>query len=318
MREILVPNISKLTYPNKNQIVRQENLGKVISTIQKCNGKVFSIELCPNRDIDFVLLERLQPTFCSVTWHYKITNYQQPVPVQEIPAIVLAKCLIQCGLQVLLHLTAANLNSQIALNILTCAKNIGIKNIFVIHGDSSDLDKNTKPTFLHAVDLVKFIKSYFGDYFSIGVAGYPKNISNLDEKEFFYLKEKVNSGADFIITQAIFEVESFLIFSKICNQFNINIPIIPATYIFQSSEGLQKMSTICKVKIPCQIQTQVTQLQKDTNAIKRYSSEYFKEIFLKLYSTNVCCIHIFSLNNFQMIENVFSRLGFNNKIEKPI
>jgi methylenetetrahydrofolate reductase (NADPH) len=65
-----------------------------------------------------------------------------------------------------------------------------------------------KDQFSHAVDLVQYIRSEFGDYFGICVAGYPNGHPDCKdpENDIKYLKEKVDAGADFIITQLFFEV----------------------------------------------------------------------------------------------------------------
>jgi len=74
--------------------------------------------------------------------------------------------------------------------------------------------------FAHAVDLVKFIRKNYGDYFGITVAGYPEtHVSAASpEEDLKYLKEKVDAGADFIITQLFYDVNMFFEFVKRCRK----------------------------------------------------------------------------------------------------
>ncbi|CAI8029368.1 Methylenetetrahydrofolate reductase [Geodia barretti] len=68
--------------------------------------------------------------------------------------------------------------------------------------------------FSYGTDLVKFIRELYGDYFTICVAGYPHghpDCANYDE-DIQHLKEKVDAGTDFIITQLIFEASTFIKF----------------------------------------------------------------------------------------------------------
>lgn len=83
--------------------------------------------------------------------------------------------------------------------------------------------------FNYAVDLVKFIREKYGDYFCIGVAGYPEGHlqSTSREDDIQYLKEKVDAGADFIITQLFYDREIFFEWVKDCRKAGINCEIIP-------------------------------------------------------------------------------------------
>ncbi|CAF5142036.1 unnamed protein product, partial [Rotaria sp. Silwood1] len=92
-----------------------------------------------------------------------------------------------------------------------------------------------KTDFRYASDLVKFIRENFGDYFVICVAGYPKGHpdSKTYEEDLHYLKEKINCGADFIITQLFFQAETFLKFQSDCQAVGITCPIIPGIFPIQ-------------------------------------------------------------------------------------
>ena len=75
------------------------------------------------------------------------------------------------------------------------------------------------------------IREEHGNYFCIGVAGFPEGnpfTSNSDKNtELKYLKEKVDSGADFILTQFFYEPIIFIDYVNDCKAIGINCPIIP-------------------------------------------------------------------------------------------
>jgi methylenetetrahydrofolate reductase (NADPH) len=90
------------------------------------------------------------------------------------------------------------------------------------------------------VELVKLIRKEHGDYFCIGVAGFPEghpsnsstnklgvNDVESDSLELKYLKEKIDAGADFILTQFFYDPKVFLQFVSRCLQVGITSPIIP-------------------------------------------------------------------------------------------
>lgn len=83
--------------------------------------------------------------------------------------------------------------------------------------------------FDYAVDLVKYIREIYGDYFCIGVAAYPEvHLSATSrEDDIRYLKEKVDAGADFIITQLFYDNEIFLEWVDDCRKSGIACQIIP-------------------------------------------------------------------------------------------
>ena len=75
----------------------------------------------------------------------------------------------------------------------------------------------TEGGFEHGVDLVRFIRERFGDYFCICVAGYPEGHIDCEsyEQDLQHLKEKVDAGADYIITQLFYDVDVFLKFVEV-------------------------------------------------------------------------------------------------------
>ena len=83
--------------------------------------------------------------------------------------------------------------------------------------------------FNYAVDLIKFIREKYGDYFCIGAAGYPEVHLEATNREddIRHLKEKVDAGAEFIITQLFYDNDIFFEWVKDCRAVGINCQIIP-------------------------------------------------------------------------------------------
>ncbi|CAB3255672.1 unnamed protein product [Arctia plantaginis] len=108
-----------------------------------------------------------------------------------------------------------------------------IYNLFLILGEN--YDSNTSE-FESTSQLIKFIKKQTGSYFCIGVAGFP----GCSEEKLVHLKEKIESGADYILTQAFFEKNTYKAFADQCERLNIKVPIIPgkiASTIFSTLES---------------------------------------------------------------------------------
>ena len=73
--------------------------------------------------------------------------------------------------EVQMHLTCTNMNESTIVNALEYAKQNGIQNIVALRGD--EYKESDSSRFKYAIDLIKFIKTKYNNYFGIAVAGYP-------------------------------------------------------------------------------------------------------------------------------------------------
>lgn len=94
-------------------------------------------------------------------------------------------------------------------------------------------------------DLVRLIRQEFGDYFGICVAGYPRGHPDCSsyEDDLRYLKEKIDAGADFIITQLFFSAGDFLEFVRDCRKIGITCPILPGIFPIQVRHTVTQTGT---------------------------------------------------------------------------
>lgn len=137
-----------------------------------------------------------------------------------------------CGHDVLMHLTCTYMTRDKVKESLDKARELGIRNLLALRGDPprGATDWVATPNgFNYAVDLVRFIKEEYGDFFCIGVAGYPEVHLEATSREddIRYLKEKVDAGADFVITQLFFDNQIFYDWVRDCRLAGITCELLP-------------------------------------------------------------------------------------------
>lgn len=166
----------------------------------------------------------------------------------------------------------------------------------------------------HAIDLVRSLRAANPDL-SIGVAGYPEAHSEAAsrEEDLQHLKEKVDAGADFIITQICFSFEALAKFIEECRSLGINCPIIPGVFVPTSYTSLVKMCEICKVTIP---ENQLELYQAAKNDIERFAEvaaaktcELLDQIFGWEYE-KIYGVHFFTLNKLKQVEAIVKKYDF--------
>jgi len=172
------------------------------------------------------------------------------------------------------------------------AKKAGIDNIVALRGDppkGAEAWTVAEGGLACALDLVKVIRAKYGDHFNISVAGYPEGHPNVIKKveagaaltdsesrrmitledgdwvcydadykaELAYLKQKVDAGADMIITQMFFDVDVYLQFVRDCREIGISVPILPGIMLVQAYAGFKRMVAFAKTRVPKYILAEV-------------------------------------------------------------
>lgn len=239
----------------------------------------------------------LRPLFVTVTWGAGGSTAGRSLELAEI-------CQRQLGLTTCLHLTCTNMSKRIIEETLRTAKDMGIRNILALRGDpprgdeykidAQDLEGSEE--FVWATDLIRFIRKEYGDYFCIGVAGYPEGHSDESHPankdplhDMPYLLEKVREGADFITTQLFFDENAFLSYERLVRDYDggamKDIPIIPALMPIQSFSIFKRTTQLCHVKVPHYIIQSLEQVKADDEKVKEVGVEILSSIIDKIKST---------------------------------
>ncbi|CEH12264.1 5,10-methylenetetrahydrofolate reductase [Ceraceosorus bombacis] len=176
---------------------------------------------------------------------------------REIEAIVEAPANDELATECCLHLTCTNVSRE-ALDItLKQARAIGIRNLLALRGDPPRGSEYWTPSdnrFQHAEDLVRYIRSGHGDWFSIGVAGYPEghtdSLTPSGEAEIPVLLSKQRAGASFIVTQLFYDVSLYHSWLANARAAGITIPIIPGVMPIQNYTSFRRITGLCKIQVP--------------------------------------------------------------------
>ncbi|RIB18051.1 methylenetetrahydrofolate reductase-domain-containing protein [Gigaspora rosea] len=292
---------------------------KIIDKINahKSTDPFFSFEFFPPKTDDglsnlYVRLKRmsvLDPLFVSFTWGAGGSTAERTTEM-----CTTAQGLF--GLETCMHLTCTNVVDEILEEALNEAKNSGIQNILALRGDPPRGQDSWTPSdgnFVRAIDLVKCIRKKYNDWFCIGVAGYPEGHPDSDDKaqDLRYLKEKVDAGADFIITQLFYDVDSFVEWEKECRKIGITVPIIPGIMPIQGYNSFRRVTNLCKINIPTDILNALEQIKHDDQAVKDYGVSLAISMITILHEKhNVKGFHFCTLNLEKSVRLILEKMGF--------
>lgn len=268
---------------------------------------VFSMEVFPPKpsfDISTIYntidnLIDLKPDFISVTYGAGGSTRDRTV---EIAETIIKKYKTPS----LAHLTCIEASKENISEMLYEMKNKNIENILALRGDLPDTDKNYLLDFKYASDLIKFIKKNRDWDFSIGVAGYPEKhpeAKTLDE-DIEHLKEKIDSGADFIITQLFLDNDYFFKYYEKVRKAGIKVPVIPGIMTATKIRNLEKMAEKCKVNIPERFKKATINSDPELD-ICEDTIKYTAGQINHLIKNGVKAIHLYTMNKIEQNRRIY-------------
>ncbi|KAF7724259.1 hypothetical protein EC973_001215 [Apophysomyces ossiformis] len=278
---------------------------KIIDKIRKAekeNRYFWSFEYFPPKTAQGVQnlydrMERMQrygPEFIDVTWGAGGTS-------ADLTMEIVATAQSVYGLETMMHLTCTNMPVEKVDIALKAAKDCGCQNILALRGDpprGQSTWESCESGFEHAVDLVKYIRKHYGDYFCIAVAGHPEGHMDNPSKEddLQRLKEKVDAGADFVVTQLFFDVDIFLDFVKRCRAIGITCPIVPGIFPIQNYNGLKRVIAFNDNYVPQKIWDDLEPVKDDDAAVKEYGINLAIEFVRRFWEAGIRGFHIYTFN----------------------
>ena len=317
---------------------------KVTEHIQNANGKpLFSFEILPplkGQNIQSIFdsvdpLMEFKPPFIDVTYHREEYEYKerengllQKKIVRKRPGTVGICAAIQNKYQVdaIPHILCGGFTKEDTENFLIDLDFLGIDNVVALRGDAVKNEIYFKPEkegHRYASELVGQISNlnkaiYLDDElqnstatdFCIGVAGYPEKhmeAPSLDS-DIQFLRQKIENGANYIVTQMFFDNQKFFNFVEKCRNEGITVPIIPGLKPIATHNQLNLIPHRFKVDLPNDLVKEVTSA-KDNEAVNQIGVEWCTQQSKELVKAGIPVLHYYSMgkakNIIAIAKNVF-------------
>lgn len=269
-----------------------------ISEIYKEKGKSLSFEIFPpkkdselkNIDETLAVLCELKPDFISVTFGAGgSSNCNRTIELAK-------KIKREYHVEPVVHLTCLHYNKADINEFAKILSAEGIQNILALRGDKNP-NIQEKEDFEHASDLIRFLKPQT-DFCFLG-ACYPEchPESGNRIREMKYLKEKVDAGAEVLLSQLFFDNEQFFRFHESCRIADINVPVIPGIMPVINASQIKRMVTMCGATFPERFQKIICRYETNKEALFDAGMSYALSQIIDLLVSDIDGIHLYTMNN---------------------
>jgi methylenetetrahydrofolate reductase (NADPH) len=324
---------------------------KICDLMKEAKPGFFSFEYFPPKTPEgvenlkkrIVRMKNLGPVFVDFTWGAGGST-------SDLSLELTACAKNELGCVANMHLTCTNQTASLAEEALAKCKAVGVRNICALRGDpprGSDKWEATEGGFSCALDLVKKMREWHGDYHSISVAAYPEGhpdaIDEIPEgfesltesekrrcrrvvgedgkekvfvcrdakftQELDYLKLKIDAGSDFIITQMFLDPEVYCDFVKACRAHGINVPIIPGIMCLTTFGGLCRMTDLCKTRVPAGMLDAAKACSATDDEFKQWGIKMGADLCKKVLEGGAPGLHFYTLNLEKVSVGILLEMG---------
>ncbi len=257
-------------------------------------------------------LKKLSPSFVSVTYGAMGSTRDNTIRIVD-------KIKKEIGIEPASHLTCVGQTRDDIEIILGELNQRGIENIVALRGDPPKGETEFKPVpngFRYGSELVGFIRKHkrFSNVFSLAVAGYPEGHIECPDKgeDLKHLKEKVDQGADVVITQLFFDNRDFFDFVEKSRKVGIKTPIVPGIMPVTNGAQIKRFTSMCGSSIPKRLGEAIEKFGEDHASMEAFGTEYATEQCRELLKNGAPGIHFYTLNKSRSTEMICRNLGLSN------
>ena len=317
-------------------------LMKVTAHIQEAKDTLISFEVLPplkGKTITTLYdhldpLMEFKPSWINVTYHRSETMFKkkvdgtfEKVEVRKRPGTVgiCAAIMNHYLVDAVPHIICGGFTKRETEDALIDLDFLGIDNVLVLRGDAAKNEtafESEKEGNHFAIDLLQQVNNmnnglYLDEdiknggktKFCMGVAGYPEKhfeAPNL-EIDLQKLKQKVDAGAEYIMTQMFFDNQKFFDFVKACKDNGINVPIIPGLKPITNKKQLSVLPRIFHVDIPTDLSNELMKCKTDQDC-EIVGAEWLIQQSKELKAFGVPVLHYYTLGKPKVIWNVVKAL----------
>lgn len=316
---------------------------KVTEHIARANGEtLFSFELLPplkGQNVQSVFdaidpLMEFNPPFVDVTYHREEYVYKEREDgllekkvVKKRPGTVGICAAIQhrYHIDAIPHILCGGFTQEDTENFLIDLDFLGIDNVVALRGDAIKSEIYFKPekqghTYAHqlvtqikrlnqGIYLDEDLENNNATNFCVGVAGYPEKHLEAPsmDSDLYFLKKKIDKGADYIITQMFFDNQVYFDFVDRCRAAGITVPILPGLKPLASSKQLNLIPHRFNVDLPDELIREVVSA-KNEEQVKQIGIEWCIAQSKALKAAAVPLLHYYSMGKSATIKQIASEV----------
>ena len=210
----------------------------------------------------------------------------------------------------LAHLTCASSTKEEVRYVIENLKSLGIENILALRGDiPANMTFPDENRFQYASELVQEIKKH-GD-FCIGAACYPEGHVENEHKAdgIRYLKQKVDSGVDFLTTQMFFDNDIHYNFLYRIREAGITVPVLPGIMPITSASQMKRSQELSGTVFPRRFLAILDRFGGAPAAMKQAGIAYATDQIIDLLANGVKNIHIYTMNRPDVAAAIMNNLS---------
>lgn len=233
----------------------------------------------------------LKPAFMSVT-------YGAGGGTSEYTAEIAEDLQKACGVPMMAHLTCitssrGQIGSQLAL-----LREKGVRNILALRGDIPEGFELKERNYHHAVELVRDVKA-FDPGFCVAGACYPETHPDApDQREDIRrLKEKVDAGVDFLITQMFFDNPVFYSYMYKLREAGVTVPVHPGIMPIVNARQMKRTLKLSGTVLPERFRRILDAFGGTPDAMRQAGIAYATDQIIDLFANGIRSVHVYSMNN---------------------
>ena len=243
-----------------------------------------------NIDATLEVLSGLKPDYISVTFGAGgSANCNRTIELAK-------KIKYEYHTEPVVHLTCLHYDKAEIDQFAKILESEGIQNILALRGDRNP-NIAEKEDFKHASDLIAYLKPKT-DFCFLGACYpecHPESKNKIDEMK--YLREKVDAGADVLLSQLFFDNRNFFDFHEACKIAGIDVPVIPGIMPVINAAQIKRMVTMCGASFPERFQKIINKYEDKQEALFDAGMSYALSQIIDLLVSDIDGIHLYTMNN---------------------
>jgi methylenetetrahydrofolate reductase (NADPH) len=251
-------------------------------------------------------LSRLAPTFVSVTYGAAGSTTQKRKTIDIVRYLKR-----DYGMEAMAHFTCVGADVDELRQMLGLIRDAGIANVLALRGDPPQGQTEWTPTeggLHYSRELIELIRDEYD--FAIGAACFPEvHIHATDaESDLRYLKEKVDAGARFLITQLFFDNGAYYDFVARARDIGIDVPIIPGIMPITDVNQIKRITGMCGASIPAELLHELDLRSDQPGAVSDLGVAHATLQCADLLANGAPGIHFYTLNRSPATRAILSAL----------